>query len=195
MNWVDLVVLAVILLSGLLAFMRGLVREVLGVGAWVVAAAVASPYGVFPYVQPWMRQQFTDPTLADTVAMGGVFLLVLIVASIIARGISNAVHGSMLSGLDRTLGLLFGLGRGALVLATAYIVAGLAVPVDQWPMPVLGARSLPVIYRGADWLRLQLPPQHRPVLTAPPPGRPTSSADLLHANPIGRALGARPVHE
>ena len=46
MNWVDLVVLGVILLSGLLAFTRGLVREVLGLGAWVIAAVIASPYGV-----------------------------------------------------------------------------------------------------------------------------------------------------
>ena len=85
MNWVDLAVLAVVALSGLLAFMRGLVREVLGVGAWIAAALVASPYGVFPYVQPWVRQQFAEPSVADAIAFGAVFLAVLIVLWLIAR--------------------------------------------------------------------------------------------------------------
>src|SRR3954471_11887923 len=115
MNWVDLVVLGVIALSGLLAFMRGLVREVLGVGAWIIAAFVASPYGVFPYIAPWVRQQISDQTIADAVAMGAVFLIVLIVLSFVASAISSAVQGVGLGGLDRTLGLVFGLARGALL--------------------------------------------------------------------------------
>ncbi len=195
MNWVDVVVLAVVVLSGLLAFMRGLVREVLGVGAWFLAALAASPYGAFPHVQPWMREQFADPSVADAVAFGAVFLMVLIVLWLVARTISNAVRGSALGGLDRTLGLVFGLARGAVLLAAAYILAGLAIVVDQWPQPVLEARSLPTIHRGAEWLAAQLPPPYRPAVAAPPPGRPTSAASLLHANPVGRATGARPARE
>lgn len=195
MNWVDVAVLAVVALSGLLAFMRGLVREVLGVGAWILAALVASPYGVFPFVQPWVRQQFADPAVADAVAFGAVFLLVLIVLWLVARGISNAVRGSVLGGLDRTLGLVFGLARGAVLLAGAYILAGLAIAVDQWPVPVLEARTLPIVYRGAEWLANQVPPPYRPAVAPPPLGRPTSAASLLHANPVGRALGARPARE
>jgi len=195
MNWVDLVVLAVILLSGLLAFMRGFVREALGLGAWLVAAFVASPYGVFPYVAPWARQQFADSTLADTVAYAGVFLIVLIALSVLANSLSNFVHYSALGGLDRTLGLVFGLVRGAVLLAIAYILVGMAVPVDQWPPAVLDARSLPAIYRGAAWIVAELPAAYRPALAAPPPGRSTSAASLFQPNPVGRALGARPSHE
>lgn len=195
MNWVDLVVLAVVVLSGLVAFMRGFVREFLGIGAWLVAAFVASPYGAFPYVQPWMRQQFTDPTTADIVAMAGVFLIILIILSMLARGISDAVQYSVLGGLDRTLGLVFGLARGALLLIVAYILAGHVIAVDQWPPPVLAARSLPTIHRGAEWLATQLPGSFRPTVAPLPPGRPTSAAQLLQLNPVGRALGARPSRE
>ena len=195
MNWVDLAVLALIALSGLLAFMRGLVREVLGVGAWLVAALVASPYGVFPYVQPWVRQQVTDPTVADVAAFGGVFLVVLVVMWVVASSISSAVRGSALGGLDRTLGLVFGLARGAVLVAAAYIIAGLGVAVEQWPAPVLEARSLPLVYRGAAWMAAQLPPPYRPVVAQPPAGRPTTSASLLHATPVGRAVGARSPRE
>ena len=195
MNWVDIVVLAVLALSGLLAFMRGLVREVLGASAWVLAAVAASPLGAFPYAQPWVRQQFSDPKVADAVAFGGVFLIVLIVLWLIARTISNAVRDSALGGLDRTLGLVFGIARGAALLVAAYILAGTAIAVDQWPAPVLDARSLPAIYRGAEWVAAQLPPPYRPSVARPPIGRPTTAAGLLRANPVGRALGARPAHE
>ena len=195
MNWVDLAVLAVLALSGLLAFMRGLVREVLGLGAWVIAAFIASPYGVLPYIQPWVRQQFSDATTADLVAMGGVFLIVLILLWMVASALSSLIRGSALGGLDRTLGLVFGLARGGVLLAVLYILVGIGIPAEQWPPPVLEARSLPTIHRGAEWLAAQVPTQYRPAVAPPPAGRPTTSAALLQSSPAGRALGARPPRE
>jgi membrane protein required for colicin V production len=191
MNWVDLVVLAVLALSGLLAFMRGLVREVLGLGAWIIAGVVASPYGVFPMVQPWTRQQFNDPTTADIIAFGGVFIVTLIVLWIIAGIVGGLVRDSVLGGLDRTLGLLFGIARGAVLVAVLYVLVGMAVPAEQWPQPVLQARALPTVYHGAEWLASQLPQGYRPTVTPPPAEKPTTSADLLQSRPEGRALGPR----
>ena len=195
MNWVDLVVLAVIALSGLLAFMRGLVREVLGVGAWVVAALVASSYGVFPYVQPWVRRQFSDPTTADLVAFGSVFLIVLIVLWVVAGALSSLVRGSALGGLDRTLGFVFGLARGAVLVAVAYVLVGMVIPTEQWPAPVLHARFLPAVHHGAAWLADQVPRHYRPVVAEPPPGRPLSSASLLQSSPKGHAFGSRATRD
>jgi membrane protein required for colicin V production len=194
MNWVDLVVLAVLALSGLLAFMRGLVREVLGLGAWVIAAFVAGPYGVLPYVQPSMRRQISDPTVADIVAVGGVFIIVLVVLWMLASALSAAVRGSVLGGLDRSLGLVFGLARGAALVAVLYIVVGLAIPVEQWPPAVTEAASLPTVYRGAEWIAAQMP-FFRPTVAPPPSGRPTTSASLLQPKPSGRALGPRAGRE
>ena len=194
MNWVDLVVLGVILVSGLLAFARGLVREGLGLGAWVVAGIVASPFGLFPLIQPWARQHIGDQALADTIAFIGIFVVVLILLSLIASAIAGAIRGSALGGLDRTLGLAFGLVRGAALVCAAYIVIGMAIPVEQWPRPVVEARALPVVYEGAAWIADHVPQGFRPSV-APPPGRPTSSAALLQSNPVGRATGARPSRE
>lgn len=195
MNWVDLAVLALMLVSGLLGAMRGLVREVLGVAAWVVAALVAGPYGAFRYVAPWVRRQIADPGVADAVAFGGVFLIVLILLWLLVRSLSNAVRGSALGGLDRTLGLVFGLGRGAALLVVAYILLGIGLAIEQWPVAILEARSLPVIHHGAEWLAEQLPPNYRPAVARPPLGRSTTAASLLRANPMGRALGVRPSRD
>ena len=195
MNWVDLVVLALMLVSGLLGVMRGLVREVLGVAAWVAAAFVAGPYGVFRHVAPWVRRHVSDPGIADIMAFFGVFLIVLILLWLVVRTLSSAVRGSALGGLDRSLGLVFGFGRGAALLAAAYILLSIGLGVEQWPAPILEARSLPAIHHGAEWLADQLPPLYRPTVARPPPGRPTTAASLLRATPVGRALGARPSRE
>ncbi len=195
MNWVDLVVLAVLALSGLLALMRGLVREVLGVGAWVGAALVASPYGAFPYVQPFARQHISDPTIADVVAIAAVFLAMLVIFWIVASAIGNAIRGSVLGGLDRTLGFVFGLVRGAVLVAALYVLAGKFVPIAQWPEPVTEARSMPLIRSAAIWLVDQVPPAYRPAVPDLPAGRPTTAASLLQSSPTGRALGARPARE
>ena len=175
MNWVDLGVLALLLVSGLLGAMRGLVREVLGVAAWAAAAFVAGPYGAFPSVAPWVRRHVSDPGIADAAAFFGVFLIVLILLWLVVRTLSNAVRGSALGGLDRTLGLVFGLGRGAALLVVAYILLGIG----------LGAVGL-------------APPGRRrpgPAGGRPRVGERATAASLLRASPVGRALGARPTRE
>lgn len=186
MNWVDLVVLAVLFLSALLGLLRGFVREVLGLGAWI-GAVLAGVYG-FPAVQPFFRRQIANPDIADPVAFGVLFLGALIVLSLVARAVGMAVRVSALGGLDRTLGLVFGLARGALLFVVAYIVGGLVVPMDNWPTPVQRARALPIVYRASAWAAGQLPPGYRP-RTYPPPSGGVSAAALLHANPQGRVFG------
>jgi len=193
MTWVDLVVLAVLAVSALLAFMRGLVREVLGLGAWV--GAVAAAFWALPYARPRFQEWLGPSQWVDPIAFAGVLLVTLIVLMIIARWIGALVRDSPLGGLDRTLGLVFGLVRGAALVILAYIATGMVVPLERWPEPVLEARSLYFAYQGAVWVRDRLPVEYRPRLYPPPPGRATTAEALLHATPQGRAVGRAPVRE
>lgn len=187
MTWVDLAVLAVLAVSGLLAFLRGFVREVLGIGAWIGAAAVAV-WGA-QYAQRPVEHWIADPSWAEAAALLGIFLVTLIVLLLVAHLFGRMVRGSPLGGLDRTLGMLFGLARGAALVIIAYILAGMVVPTDHWPAPVREARFLPTTYAGARWAASQLPERFRPPVAAPPSG-PRASADaLLRATPQGRAIG------
>ncbi|MBV9653282.1 MAG: CvpA family protein [Acetobacteraceae bacterium] len=188
MTWVDLAVFGVLAISALLAFVRGFAREVLGIGAWVGALFVAM--WAFPFGRPHVRAWLGQPDLVDPVTFGGVFVIVLLILLVISSWIGSLVRRSVLGGVDRTLGLVFGLVRGAALVVLAYIVAGTLVPVDRWPEPVLQARTLPVAYRGAAWVVAQLPPEYRPRLFAPPAGRETTAAALLRATPQGRATGS-----
>ncbi|HEY1931378.1 MAG TPA: CvpA family protein [Acetobacteraceae bacterium] len=192
MTWVDLVVLAVLAISGLLAFMRGLVREVLGIAAW--AGAIAAAIWGLPLLRPQLQQWMRGSPWIDPVGFVAIFIVSLIVLMIVARIIGRAVRNSPLGGLDRTLGLVFGLARGAALVIVAYIVAGMVVPVDQWPPPVLQARLLTPAFIGARWTVHQLPTDYRPRLYAPPPGRETTAQALLQSTPQGSAIGPVAAH-
>lgn len=163
MTWVDFVALAVVLLSAVIGFFRGMVREVLGVGAWVGAAIAALV--LESRTTPLLAPHVSPDWLATALAIGGVFIAVLVVLKILIHFIANLVQRSLLGGLDRALGLVFGVARGAFIVILAYIVGGLAVPDRaRWPAEVLEARALPYAADGAAWLIAQLPPDFRPPL-------------------------------
>lgn len=185
MNWVDLIVLGVVGLSAVLAFMRGFVREVLGIGAWIGAgffAVWAAPHVTERFLR-WVGPDYGRPA-----ALAAMFLLALVVLSAVSGVVGGVVRTSMLGGMDRTLGMVFGLLRGAVLVAFAYIAAGWVVTTDQWPGPVRDARTLPMAYQAAVLGVDLLPPQYRPNVAPPPTGRETRVDDLLHALPQGRAL-------
>jgi membrane protein required for colicin V production len=188
-NWVDLTIISVVGFSALLAFTRGLVREVLGIGSWVAAGFIAV-WG-FPYVRPHIRGLIGAGDVADVAGFGVVFLIALLVLTVLSGMIGGLVRTSVLGGVDRTFGVVFGLVRGAGVVVLAYIIAGMIIPLDAWPEPVQEARTLPYVYQGAVLVVSLLPPEYRPVVHIPPGGRETRAADLLRAAPQGRAV-ARP---
>lgn len=163
MTWVDGVVLAVLLVSAGLAYIRGFVREVLGIGAWVGAAVLGVV--ALPRSRPLAEQYVQPDWLATGLAIGGVFIVVLLVLKVLIHWIASRVQASAVGGVDRALGFLFGLARGAFIVVLAYIVAGLVVPATEtWPPEVLQSRSLPLAADGANWLVAQLPAEFRPAL-------------------------------
>ena len=124
-------VVGVIAFSAILALMRGLVSEVLAVGGWV-GAALTTLYA-FPRLQPYMRAHVEPAMLADGMAIVGVFVLSLVVYSVIAHEISKGVRDSALSAVDRSLGLLFGIARGALLVCLAWMLVAWLVPAADQP--------------------------------------------------------------
>jgi len=188
MTWVDLAVFGFLAISGLLAFARGFVREVLGIGAW--AGAVAAAILALPTVRGYVRNWFSKPDWVDPVSFVIVFLVSLIVLILAAGTIGRVVRRSPLGGVDRTLGLVFGLVRGAAVVIVAYILGQMVFPIQRWPDAVLNARTLTPTYEAARWVRDQLPETYRPHTFEPPPaGRAATAEALLRANPQGRATG------
>lgn len=155
MNPLDLAIIAVIALSGVFAFARGLVREVLSIAAWVGAAAITL-YG-FNYAYGIIFRFVTTPLLADLIAGAGLFVISLIVLTILTGYMARFVHSSALSPIDRTLGLIFGLARGVVLVSLAYLVVDVSLPQNDRPGWIKEAKSERFLAKGAEMLREALP--------------------------------------
>jgi membrane protein required for colicin V production len=151
----DLVLLGVMLISGLLAMVRGFMREILSIAAWG-AAAVVTLYS-FSKLLPTAKTYFNNDTVASVVVVVGVFVGTLIVVSVITVRISDMILDSRIGALDRTLGFLFGLARGLLIVVVAFLFFSWLVPDKQRPDWVNGAKSLTVLKSTGDWLMALLP--------------------------------------
>ena len=151
----DLVLLGVMLVSGLLAMVRGFMREILSIAAWG-AAAIVTLYS-FSKLLPTAKTYFNNDTIAAAVVVGGVFVGTLIVVSVITVRISDMILDSRIGALDRTLGFLFGLARGLLIVVVAFLFFTWLVPEKQRPDWVTGAKSRTVLEGTGTWLMSLLP--------------------------------------
>jgi membrane protein required for colicin V production len=155
MNPLDLGVLAIIVLSAVFAFARGFVREALSIVAWVTAGVVTL-YGfkaVYEIVDPMVH----NPLLSQLIAGFGLFVGTLIVMTIVTGIIARSVRSSALSPIDRTLGFIFGVLRGAFIVSLAYLLLDVSLTPSDRPGWIREAKSTPYLQQGADLLRTVLP--------------------------------------
>lgn len=124
---IDGVVALVIVVSALLAYSRGFVREALAIAGWIIATVVAFIFAdqVVPLVKqiPFLGEFIGDSCeLSIIAAFAAVFAVVLVVASIFTPLFSSLVQRSILGGLDQALGFLFGALRGIVLVAVTFFV-------------------------------------------------------------------------
>jgi membrane protein required for colicin V production len=164
MNPLDIGVIAVIGLSAVFAFARGFVREALSIVAWIGAGFITL-YGfntVYAIVDPMVH----NPLLSQLIAGFGLFVASLIVLTILTGIVARTVRSSGLSPIDRTLGFVFGLLRGAFIVSLAYLLLDVSVQKTDRPVWLRDAKSEPYLQQGADMLRNFLPESLRIKTTA-----------------------------
>src|SRR4030088_1861192 len=151
----DIILIGVMLISALLAMIRGFMREVLSISAWVIAAVVT----LYSYTKllPFAKTYFNNDIVAAAVVIGGTFLGTLIIVSVITVKFSDMVLDRRVGALDRTLGFLFGLARGLIIVVVAFLFFAWLVPPRTQPSWVANAKSKGVRQRTGDWRMSRLP--------------------------------------
>jgi membrane protein required for colicin V production len=136
---IDAAVAGVIVLSAILAYSRGFVREAMAILGWIGAAILAFIFA--PSVQPLVKElPVVGDFLAEScelsivAAAAGVFAIGLVIAALFTPLFSSVVQRSALGGLDQGLGFLFGVVRGVLLVAVAFIVYDRAMGSQPIPM-------------------------------------------------------------
>jgi len=155
---IDLIVIAVVLISALVALWRGLVRETFSIFEWVASAYAA--IRLTPIFQPMLAGIVEPSWLAWIAVFVGTFLLVLVPLSIMTHRFAEVVKRSEIGAIDRALGFVFGVGRGLVIVGLAYIAYASFVPLESQSATVTEARLFPLIQNSSEVL-LSLVPESR----------------------------------
>lgn len=188
--WLDVILVVIMLLSGFLAMLRGLTREILSILSWAVAA-LASLF-IYNGYKEWARN-FVEPKLhiiADIALVAVVFIAVLLVVEFITLRLSERVLDSRVGALDRTLGFVFGLVRGLLLVVICYELFNLIVPKERYPAWVTEAKSLPVIESTGEAIISLLPDNPQSIFRGGKSGEGERS-DLTNRSHVALAYNQR----
>ncbi len=167
----DLIILGVLLVSAVFAFLRGFIREVLTILGVVGGLAAALAFGkqLVPLMSDWIGvdPKAEEPQLmmgvvpytivADVLAYGSIFLIVVIILSVLSNFLAGWARTIGLGAIDRTLGVVFGIARGVLVLAVLYLLPYLLFEEDSRKSWFKDSRLIVYIEQTSSWLAEFLP--------------------------------------
>lgn len=158
---VDAIVAIVIVVSAILAYSRGFVREAMAIFGWIAAAILAFVFA--PSAEPLVKEiPFVGDYLRDScelaiiAAFALVFAIALVVVSIFAPLFASIVQRSALGGIDQGLGFFFGVLRGLLLVAVALVVYDRVV-VNEGIAMIDDSRTMKIFERSSDNLNEQIP--------------------------------------
>ena len=155
-SYLDIAVIAVVLISALLSMVRGFTREILAIGSWAAAAVAA--YLLYPHLMPYVQPHIAKEVIAKGVSAGAIFFVTLIIVSVITVKISDAILDSKVGALDRTLGLLFGAARGFFLCVVGFLFfMWLATDKQQQPEWIKNAKTKPFLEMAGEKLQAVLP--------------------------------------
>ena len=154
MNWVDVAILVIIALSAVISLFRGFVREAVSLATWVLAFWVS--IGFADKLDPKLASIITSPTARIAVSFAVLFLLTLIVGALVNYLIGQLVQKTGMSGTDRVLGILFGIGRGIVLVAVLVLMGGIPqLSRESWWQESMLMKHFQEM---AIWMRDFLPP-------------------------------------
>jgi membrane protein required for colicin V production len=152
----DLIAIIILLVSGLVGFTRGAVRELVTVFAFTLAALA----GVFllPLSAPLVRSIVSPPWAATAAAVVVVFVIAYVALRLAGHWVTSHLHSqAALGAVDRTIGLGFGVLRALVFLGVFYLVFNLATPPELMPRWIADAKLLPVAQASAKAIQAVAP--------------------------------------
>lgn len=150
-NLIDIAVIIIILISGIVAFLRGFIHESLSILGWLGGIAIAffGSFKVKPYLTPYIQHEILAQILGGVI----VFIIAMFFLSYFASLIAGKVKSSQLNAVDRSLGFLFGLLRGFVILVLVFMIVEFVWPADKYPVLLKNAKTVPLFEKSSNFLR------------------------------------------
>jgi membrane protein required for colicin V production len=200
----DAILVGIMLVSALLAMVRGFSREVLSVVSWLAAAAAA--FFFYEQLTPYAQEYIANEDVAMAASALAIFIVTLIIVSFITLRIADFIIDSRIGALDRALGFLFGAARGLLLVVVAMLFFNWLSPVESQPSWITNARSKPMLddlgarllaavpEKPVELLPEQLRDKLEPSVTGEPAaGEPVQPSDVAPADPAEPGEPAEPA--
>jgi len=150
----DYIVLAILGVSAFLGLLRGLVKELLSLVAYMAAFVAAIWWG--PRVSTWLAAFIENGLLRTAAAYAAVFIVVLLLVGLVNITLATLIQKTGLTPADHGLGALFGLLRGLLIVLVLVALAGYTeLPKEPWWSD---ARLSPAAVKGVQQIKQLLPP-------------------------------------
>lgn len=153
--WPDYIFIAIITVSTLISLFRGFIRESFSLAGWILAVWVSIMFmnEMMLLIQPYLS---LPPSILSMLAYAILFVTTLIAAALVTNIVSKIVDKTGLSGTDRSIGMLFGLARGAVIVSLLILLAGFTkIPQDPWWKESV---LIPHFQQFAEHIKVYLPP-------------------------------------
>lgn len=131
MTPIDYGIVVIFIVSSLISLIRGFVKESISLASWGLAFWIAINFG--PQLAGILPASIELPSIRFAIGFAVLFIMTLIAGALVSFLVSTLVHRTGLSGTDRALGVVFGMLRGAVIIAVLVLLAGLTpLPQDPW---------------------------------------------------------------
>jgi len=130
--WPDYIIIVIIAVSTVISLLRGFVRESLALAGWILSIWISLMFmhQMTIFINPYLN---LPPSILSLVSFALLFILTLIVSALVTNLFSELVDKTGLSGTDRSIGMLFGIARGGIIVGIIVLLAGFTrVPQDPW---------------------------------------------------------------
>jgi membrane protein required for colicin V production len=178
----DIVALVIVVISALISLSRGAVREVVIIAAWVGAAAVT--WFAWAPGLALVETYIANDLIAVVVAALIVFVVPLVLFKVVGQMMVARIDGSAFGPIDRLLGVVFGVARGAFIICLFYFLADFVIDRSDHPRWVSAAWSRPHVEEGVELIRRFVPEE------VAEQGRETAEEAVRRGEALGAAADA-----
>jgi membrane protein required for colicin V production len=163
-HWIDIFLIIILGLFALIGFVKGFTQRVLSLLSW--GGAIFGTFKLYPLTRPFIVHHIAGGTTATVLTSAFLFVTLLLLLKLITTAFSNLIQRSPLKGLDRLLGMVFGLGIGAFVLCLFGIIVQIFVPQSYYPKNLQNSILWPWITKGQTYIE-DLSPLQKKDIKAP----------------------------
>ena len=149
-NWIDATALILVLGSSIFAYFRGFTHELFSIFGWTMAIILAVNF--FADLTPFAAKYILDPLLAQIASGAAIFFISMVISGLINGWVSRRVLASGISSLDRSLGFLYGLVRGAILVSITFLTIHQLLGEGTRPDVLKEAKVTPFAAEGSRLL-------------------------------------------